>query len=155
MPLRSSRHPSQARAADWPIDAQGKAIGVIEGSNGKDTILTPVADLPLPPSAEPGGMTTLRMGSSAVVEPTTVAFSGDSGNVGTDLAWGSWTATSAVGTGTSVIQNCIPNCANGSNTPVLTTVALSNPQDGHFAQIVETRNGTSTTWTYPGNWPWQ
>jgi hypothetical protein len=136
------------------IDAQGKVIGVIEGGNGADTILTPVSDLPLPKSAQPIGTTTLQMGSSNVVEPTTVAISGDGGNIVTNLAWGSWTPTSAVGTGTSDIQNCIPDCADGSNTPVTTTLALSKSQDGHFTQIVETRNGTRRTWTYPGNWPW-
>lgn len=137
------------------IDAEGKAIGVIEGSSATGTILTPVADLPLPASVQPTGATILTMGDWNVVEPTTVAFSGDSGNVVADIAWSAWTASSAEGTGTSLIQSCIPDCATGPSTTVSTTLRLANPQDGHFTQIIETRNGTSTTWTYPGNWPWE
>lgn len=136
------------------IDAQGKAVGVIEGSNAEGTVLTPVSDLPLPPSADPIGTTRLTMGVWNVVEPTTVGFSADAGNVVTDIVWSSWTADSAVGTGTSFIQSCIPNCASGSDTTASTTLQLSNPVDGHFTQLIETRNGTSTTWTYPTNWPW-
>ncbi|MGO9957002.1 MAG: serine protease [Solirubrobacteraceae bacterium] len=136
------------------IDARGRAIGVIEASDATGTILTPVSDLPIPASVEPTGPTILTMGNWTVVEPTTVAFSADAGNVVAGISWSSWTTTSAVGNGTSVIQNCVPNCATGSNTPVPATLTLSNPQDGRFTQITETRNGASTTWTYPGSWPW-
>jgi Trypsin-like peptidase domain len=135
------------------IDAQGKVIGVIEGTNAEETTLTPVSDLPLPPSADPVGPTTLKMGPEIVVEPTEVAFSADGGNIVTNVAWTSWTATSAVGSGTSMIQHCVPDCADGSEAQVPATLELSNPRGGHFTKMVETRNGTSTTWTYPRSWP--
>ena len=54
----------------------------------------------------------------------------------------------AVGTGTSDIQGCVPNCAQGSETPVPAKITFSNPVNGHFTKVVEIRNGTRYTGYY-------
>ncbi len=94
----------------------------------------------------------LVVGGYSGMKPTQIAYSGDSTNVVTGITWSSWTATSATGTGTSDIDNCVPSCAAASPNPVTTTVTLSNPVDGHFTQMSETRNGSTTSYTYPNSW---
>jgi serine/threonine protein kinase len=94
----------------------------------------------------------LVVGGYSGMKPTEIAYSGDSTNVVTGITWSSWTATSATGTGTSDIDNCVPSCAAASPNPVTATVTLSNPVDGHFTQMSETRNGTTTNYTYPSSW---
>lgn len=86
-------------------------------------------------------------------DPSEIGFSADGGNIVTQLHWSSWTSTAAAANGTSDIQNCVPSCAQGTHTPVATTITLSNPVDGHFTAMTETRNGQTTHWTYPSNWP--
>jgi eukaryotic-like serine/threonine-protein kinase len=106
-------------------------------------------------SATPSSSATLPVlvvGSYSGMKPAEIGYSGDSTNVVTGITWGSWTATSATGTGTSDIDSCVPSCAAASPNPVTTTVTLSNPVDGHFTQMSETRNGTTTNYTYPGSW---
>jgi hypothetical protein len=96
----------------------------------------------------------ITMGWSGV-KPATVDFSGDAGNVVTGINWASWTAAGAVGAGTSGIQSCVPNCAQGKTKFVPTTVVLSDVVGGHFTHLIETRNGTTTVATYSDkqNWP--
>jgi len=86
------------------------------------------------------------------VKPTEIAFSGDATNVVTGITWSSWTATGATGTGTSDIDNCVPSCAAASPNYVTATITLSDPVNGRFTQMTETRNGTTTSYTYPGTW---
>jgi serine/threonine protein kinase len=93
----------------------------------------------------------LVVGSYTGMNPTEIAFSGDATNVVTGLTW-TWTATGATGTGTSDIDNCVPSCAAASPNPVTATITLSVPVNGHFTQMTETRNGTTTNYTYPGTW---
>ncbi len=96
----------------------------------------------------------ITMGWSGV-KPATVDFSGDAGNVVTGINWASWTTAGAVGQGTSGIQSCVPNCAQGKTKFVPTTIVLSGVVGGHFTHLIETRNGTSTVATYSDkqNWP--
>ena len=106
-------------------------------------------------SATPSSSATLPVlvvGGYSGMRPGEIAYSGDSTNVVTGITWSSWTATSATGTGTSDIDNCVPSCAAASPNPVTTTVTLSDPVDGHFTQMSETRNGTTTHYTYPSQW---
>jgi len=73
-------------------------------------------------------------------------------NVVTGITWASWTATGATGYGTSDIDSCVPNCAQAPPNYVTTTITLSAPVSGRFTQMTETRNGSTTSYTYPGNW---
>jgi hypothetical protein len=96
----------------------------------------------------------ITMGWSGM-KPATVDFSGDAGNVVTGINWASWTAAGAVGEGTSGIQSCVPNCAQGKTKFVPTTIVLSDVVGDHFTHLIETRNGTTTDATYSDkqNWP--
>jgi hypothetical protein len=96
----------------------------------------------------------LTAGSYTGREPSTVYFSGDAGNVVTGLSWVNWTPTGATGDGESYIDNCIPDCAGGKMTKVLTEIVLTNPIDGRFTTITETRNHTTESFYYPAAWPW-
>jgi hypothetical protein len=88
------------------------------------------------------------------IKPSTVDFSGDAGNVVTGINWASWTTTGAVGEGTSGIQSCVPNCAQGKTKFVPTTIVLSDPVGGHFTHLVETRNGTVSVDSYSSKATW-
>jgi serine/threonine protein kinase len=94
----------------------------------------------------------LTVGSYSGTRPTEIAYSGDATNVVTGLHWSSWTGASATGTGTSDIDNCVPSCAAASPNNVTTTITLSAPVNGQFTQMTETRNGSTTNYTYPNNW---
>jgi hypothetical protein len=95
----------------------------------------------------------ITMGWSGV-EPSTIDFSADGGNIVTGIKWVSWTATGATGDGASGIQSCVPNCAQGTTKQVPTTIVLSDPVNGHFTHLVETRNGTSTADSYSSQETW-
>ncbi len=95
----------------------------------------------------------LTVGDWTGRDPSEIGFSGDAGNVVTQLHWSSWTSTGATGNGVSNIQNCVPNCAQGTHTPVATTITLSSPANDRFTAMIETRNGQTTRWTYPSYWP--
>jgi serine/threonine protein kinase len=99
-----------------------------------------------------GTLPVLVAGSYSGMQPTEIGYSGDSTNVVTSITWSSWTATSATGTGTSDIDNCVPSCAAASPDPVTTTITLSDPVGGHFTQMSETRNGSTTNYSYPTAW---
>jgi hypothetical protein len=85
--------------------------------------------------------------------PAEIEFSADGGNVVTGLRWQSWTASGAAGRGTSGIESCVPNCAQGSVRHVPTTITLSSPVNGKFTVITEKRNGQTSTGKWPVRWP--
>lgn len=103
-------------------------------------------------SSSAASLPVLTVGSYSGTRPSEIAYSGDSTNVVTGLSWSSWTATSATGAGTSDIDNCVPSCAAASPNNVATTIKLSAPVNGKFTKMTETRNGSTTNYTYPGNW---
>ena len=82
------------------------------------------------------------------IKPAMIDYSADGGNVVTSITWSSWTADSAVGNGTSNLQGCVPNCAEGTETPVPATITLSDPVNGQFTASTEVRDGQTTT-----EWP--
>jgi len=100
------------------------------------------------PARESRALPKLIAGSYSGIKPRVIFFSGDAGNVVTKIEWTRWTQTTAVGHGTSNIQGCIPNCAQGSETPVATSVTLSLPRSGHFTKVVEVRKGQTLVGHY-------
>jgi eukaryotic-like serine/threonine-protein kinase len=106
-----------------------------------------------PVSAVPPQLPVLTVGGYTGMKPTEIAYSGDSTNVVTAITWSSWTAAGASGQGTSDIDSCTPNCAQAPPSLVPTTVTLSAPVNGKFTKMTETRNGFTSTYTYPDNWP--
>jgi hypothetical protein len=59
--------------------------------------------------------------------PVNIDLSGDGGNIVIDLHWSHWGYRGASASGTSNIQNCIPDCASGTDTPVSTSITLLDP----------------------------
>jgi serine/threonine protein kinase len=106
-----------------------------------------------PVGAVPSQLPVLTVGSYTGMKPTEIAYSGDATNVVTKIMWSSWTAAGATGQGTSDIDSCTPNCAQAPPSLVPTTVTLSAPVNGKFTKMTETRNGFTSTYTYPDNWP--
>ena len=113
----------------------------------------PTTPVSTPVSTAPASLPVLTVGGYTGMKPTEIAYSGDATNVVTKITWSSWTATGASGQGTSDIDSCIPNCAQAPPSLVPTTVTLSAPVNGRFTKMTETRNGFTSTYTYPDNWP--
>ena len=144
-----SRSASASATSAVTSSAAGASSPAASTSASASTSPTPTT------SATPSSSATLPVlvvGSYSGMKPTEIAYSGDSTNVVTGMTWSSWTATGATGTGTSDIDSCVPSCAAASPNPVTTTVTLSDPVGGHFTQMSETRNGTTTSYTYPSQW---
>ena len=104
-------------------------------------------------SSSSAALPVLTVGSYNGMNPSQIDFSGDSGNVVTGIAWASWTATAATGSGKSDIDSCVPSCAQAPPDFVTTNLVLSDPVNGRFTLITETRNGSTETFTYPNSWP--
>jgi hypothetical protein len=100
------------------------------------------------PAHEARALPRLIAGPYSGIKPREIFFSGDSGDIVTKIKWKSWSQTTAVGHGTSNIQGCNPNCAQGTETPVAATVTLSKPRDGHFTKVVELRAGNTLVANY-------
>ncbi len=100
----------------------------------------------------PAALPALIAGSYHGIKPKNIAFSADAGNIVTGLTWSSWTATRAIGSGTSDIDSCIPDCAQAPTNLVTTMLVLSQPVNGHFTVISEMRNNTTEAFVYPGTW---
>ena len=113
----------------------------------------PTTPVTTPASTAPATPPVLTVGSYTGMKPTEIAYSGDATNVVTKITWSSWTTTGASGQGTSDIDSCNPNCAQAPPSLVPTTVTLSAPVNGRFTKMTETRNGFTSTYTYPDNWP--
>lgn len=92
-----------------------------------------------PNTTEP--LPTLTFGSYTGIEPTTIDLSGDAGNVITSIKWSEWTYTEAIGAGTRNIQGCVPDCAQGSETPEPTTVYFSDVVGGRYTMMQEDTRG--------------
>jgi hypothetical protein len=71
----------------------------------------------------------------------TIYFSGDAGDIATDLKWSQWSADRAVGTGTWHYLNCQPDCARGTSTPYPVTITLTNPVGAEFTKLIEKTTG--------------
>jgi hypothetical protein len=124
------------------------AVGWVE-QNPATTGTPPAAN-----NAPAAGAPKLVVGRWAGVEPSQIDYSADGGNIVTELIWTSWKQTQAIGQGTSDIQSCVPNCAQGAENPVTTTIKLLDPENGHFTQMTENRNGITSDYSdNPRSWP--
>ena len=131
--------------------SSGSSSSTSTSSSGSTTGTTSPSQ-PAASTSAPAAAAVLAVGSYSGMRPTEIAYSGDGTNVVTGLTWSSWTATGATGTGTSDIDSCVPSCAAASPDNVSTTITLSDPVSGQFTQMTETRNGSTTNYTYPNSW---
>jgi hypothetical protein len=106
-------------------------IGAIGASpQGGGYWLLPITDLP-----------TATLGAWTGIEPSLMQFSGDAGNIVTNIGWSSWSDQSAVGRGEWGYDDCVPDCAQGAVTDYPTTITLSDPSGGRFTQLSEEQSG--------------
>ena len=103
-----------------------------------------------PPSGAASGAASTSPAASASTSPGPVVYLAEGGSVtGTwlhapacgsgcvlsgdstvslwHMTWSTWSSTAAVGTGTEKLDDCTPNCAQGTLHPVPVTVTLSKP----------------------------
>jgi hypothetical protein len=143
---------------------------------------TPAASPAAQPAASPScldacGQTepvVFTAGNYSGTDPSMIDFSADGGNIAGDLTWGPWPSgpngnvpvdATVTGTGTVYIQGCVPDCADGSETPEPVTIVLSDPIPGDpvlWGQMTETiqgqnmatmgGEGTDGHYTYPSAW---
>jgi hypothetical protein len=98
----------------------------------------------------------VTIGSYTGRKPEMIDVSGDAGNVNViqDITWTTWGPATASGRGTSNVDDCVPTCAQGATTPVTTEVTLSNPVEGRFSDMRETRQGAAVFMTFRSqDWP--
>jgi eukaryotic-like serine/threonine-protein kinase len=146
--LISTRDPAGGRPAADPSPHPTVSLAVSARTPA------PVAQRAEATSAVPPTLPDVTIGAYVGSRPSMIDFSGDGGNVVTEIEWASWTETEASGYGTSEIDNCEPNCAQGTSTPTLAKITLSSPRDGRFTVMAETRDGFISTVTYPSSgWP--
>jgi len=111
---------------------------------------------PASPAASGGAAATLPVldaGSYAGMRPGRIVFSASSGNVVTGIAWSTWAASGATGSGWSDIVLCLPVCVQAPANVEPTAIVLSDPVHGRFTQLTETSGGSTVTYHYPGSWP--
>ena len=83
------------------------------------------------------------------VRPSTFDFFCDGSGSFTKLRWSTWNASIAAGTGVEYVDNCSPNCAQGtwSHRTVDLILWRSEPVKGHPGE----RGYTQMTTLYPGH----
>jgi len=89
----------------------------------------------LPPTGSPAAV--LDIGGRNESSPSTIAFSGDSGNIATQLVWSNWGSGTATATGIVDIQGCVPDCASGSETPTQVDITITNLTGGEYQSLTE------------------
>ncbi len=138
------------------LAAAGTVIGLVLSGQFKHNPTTGTSGTPTASATGTGGqaaaLPVFVVGSYSGRKPTMIAYSGDATNVVTGISWGTWSASGATGEGTSDIDNCNPSCAAASPDYVIAKITLSDPVNGEFTKMTETRMGTTMTFTYPGSW---
>jgi hypothetical protein len=124
------------------------AFGGASTLNGTETPTSPAATTPVGPAlpvlvVHPNAVS----GSNdfGVIRPTEIAFSTDINSQIRGITWAYWTVSGALGHGTRLADNCVPNCADGVVKHVPSTIALSHAVNGQFTSLAETYNGQTQT----------
>jgi hypothetical protein len=100
-------------------------------ANPKPAATTPAAaPVPIRAAALPAVSINSGIDGARAVEPATIDLSADGNGDLSRLTWSSWTAYTAKGSGFFNVNNCQPNCAEGTTVYVPVSVALSAPASG-------------------------
>jgi len=98
------------------------------------------------------GLPSVAIAGWTGLEPRTIYFSADAGNIATALNWSSWTDTEAVGHGVREELSCVPSCAQGTSVAYPVTIMLSKPTNGGFSlitEVTEDQRGTTESFSSP------
>jgi hypothetical protein len=74
-----------------------------------------------------GGFTTAPLFKPSCPPPADCSLSGDSTYIIQDMTWSVWSSTEAVGSGTAVLDDCNPSCADGHIYHVPVVLTFSHP----------------------------
>ena len=119
----------------WLVGADGGVFtfghALYYGSLGGQQIPYPIAAIAVGPGG--GGywllpityLPTATLGGWTGIEPSLMQFSGDAGNIVSDIDWSTWNDQDAVGRGEWGYDDCTPDCAGGKVTDYPTTITLS------------------------------
>lgn len=133
------------RLGPWKVAAFGLAAIVLGGGGVAAGLQRGAA-----------GPIVFAAGSYSGTHPSTIQFSGDGGDVVSGIRWSHWDSQSAVGDGTVGVNNCTPNCAEGTSTYVPATVTLSNPAATGtpfvWTRMTESYDGRTLHFSYSGRW---
>lgn len=133
-PTTSPSDPTTSPPATTTTTAPVKVSAVTSTGTALPQSAPPVSSAPIPAN-------TITIGAWTGVKPQTIWFSGDSGNVVTNIVWSSWSPSTGVGQGSWNYDNCVPDCAQGTETPYSATITVSNPSSGQFTQLTEAQTG--------------
>ena len=121
---------------------QGPSIGGSSSpATGATTVTSPASQSSAPaPSASPTTTQALPAADFTVctnpvvscadamrTEPTSIEISADGSGYVSGITWSDWGAASANGTGTLNVDNCVPNCAQGTFTGYPATISVWQP----------------------------
>ncbi len=111
--------------------ATAPATKTAHSANPKPVATTSAAaPAPIKAAALPTVPTNGAIDGTQAVEPSTIDLSADGNGDLNGLTWSSWTAHIAKGSGSFNVNNCKPNCAQGTTVDVTVSVALSAPTSG-------------------------
>ncbi len=86
------------------------------------------------------------------MEPSTIGTAADGNGEITGITWSSWTASNAEGSGSIDLNNCAPNCAQGTRINVPVAIGLTNPINGSFTAMAVTDSaGNENTYNIGGS----
>jgi hypothetical protein len=94
------------------------------------------------PAYRAGTTALLDIGGKSEIRPSTIGFSGDSGNIATALVWSHWGSPIATARGVVNIQGCVPDCASGSETPTPVEITVSNLTGDVYENLTESVAGS-------------
>jgi hypothetical protein len=87
-------------------------------------------------------------------EPSQIVNSGDGSTYVKDITWSGWADATAAGTGTLELDNCNPDCADGTYTGYPATVTLSDLSsygsgaEAYSVMVISAPTAASKTYTY-------
>ncbi len=115
------------------ITTTSASAGTVSPATAASSPSAPASLRPTPASSAPAAVY-LAPGQSLTATPlykpacaSDCALSGDSTAFLSGMAWSSWTASEAVGTGTYKLDDCQPDCAQGTVHDVPVVVTFSRP----------------------------
>ena len=106
-------------SAPTPAPAGGFGGSLPQGTTGSQPIAATVCVVPADACTLAGGAPNME------VRPNQIMDSGDGSGYLKDLVWSYWGSPQATATGTQVLNNCTPNCAQGTYDDYPATVTLA------------------------------
>jgi hypothetical protein len=127
----SATHRASAKSVSKPSAPPASSPAVTASASP-----TPSATSPAPPAVPlsdfkvctfPADTCNSSNPSQMKTEPAQIVTTGDGSGYLKSLTWSGWGTATAQGTGTLEVDNCTPNCAQGTFTGYPATVTLTNP----------------------------